>query len=181
MSNNSSPTFHVRDLQPGQSLLLILYSANARGQNRSFFHSLQGKSHLCIPLLGSARPQSKLPHLCVCERFICSQDRSTYFPAAEYADGSWKYINLSQIYECRNWETEHYNSVLEISVSFLRTHKWEPDIYIGFSPALQLQCSKQQAKRLHTMFIRNFKCHVQDGVRKWLSWKAALPKWQNFR
>jgi hypothetical protein len=28
-------------------------------------------------------------------------------------------INLSQIYECRNWETEHYNSVLEITVSFL--------------------------------------------------------------
>ncbi len=26
----------------------------------------------------------------------------------------WKYINLSHIYECRNWEPEHYNSVLEI-------------------------------------------------------------------
>jgi hypothetical protein len=24
---------------------------------------------------------------------------------------SWKYINLSQIYECRNWEIEHDNSV----------------------------------------------------------------------
>jgi hypothetical protein len=29
------------------------------------------------------------------------------------ADRSWKHINLSQIYECRNWETEHYNYVLE--------------------------------------------------------------------
>jgi hypothetical protein len=61
---------------------------------------------------------------------------STFFPAAEQADRSWKYINVSQIYECRNWETEHYNSVLEIAVSFLAIHKWEPDIYIGFSPAL---------------------------------------------
>jgi hypothetical protein len=42
-------------------------------------------------------------------------------------------INLSQIYECRNWEIEHYNSVLEITVSFLGIHKWEPAIYIGFS------------------------------------------------
>ncbi len=50
-------------------------------------------------------------------------------------------INLSQIYECRNWETEHYNSVLEITVSFLGIHNWEVDIYIGFSPALHLQCS----------------------------------------
>ncbi len=40
------------------------------------------------------------------------------------------YIILSQRYECRNWETEHYNSVLEITVSFLVIHKWEPDIYI---------------------------------------------------
>ncbi len=69
-----------------------------------------------------------------------SQDRSTYFPAAEKADRSWKYINLSQIYECRNWETGPYNSVLEITVSFLEIHKWEPDIYIGLSQALHLQC-----------------------------------------
>jgi hypothetical protein len=48
-------------------------------------------------------------------------------------------MNLSQIYECRNWETEHYNSVLEITVLFLGIHKWEPDIYFGFSPALHLQ------------------------------------------
>jgi hypothetical protein len=47
---------------------------------------------------------------------------------------------MSQIYECRNWETEHYNSVLEITVSFLGIHQWEPDFYIGFSPALHLPC-----------------------------------------
>ncbi len=43
---------------------------------------------------------------------------------------SWKFINLSQIYECRNWETENSNSVLEITmlhsahctVSFLGIH-----------------------------------------------------------
>jgi hypothetical protein len=33
----------------------------------------------------------------------------------------------------RNWETEHYNSVLEITVLFLGIHKWDPDIYIAFS------------------------------------------------
>jgi hypothetical protein len=65
--------------------------------------ALQGKSHLCIPFLGTARPQSQFP-------------------------------------QCRNWETEHYNSVLEITVSFLGIHQWEPDIYIGFLPALHLQC-----------------------------------------
>jgi hypothetical protein len=38
------------------------------------------------------------------------------------------------------WETEHYNSVLEIIVSVLGIPTWEPDIYIGFSSALHLQC-----------------------------------------
>jgi hypothetical protein len=76
--------------------------------------TLQGKSHLCIPFLGIARPQSQFRHSCVSEQFIYSQYRSTYFPAAEQADQSWKYINLSQIYECMNWETKHYNCVLEI-------------------------------------------------------------------
>jgi len=37
-------------------------------------------------------------------------------------------------------EREHYYSVLEITVSFLGIHKRDPDIYIGFSPALHLQC-----------------------------------------
>jgi hypothetical protein len=47
------------------------------------YTTLQGKSHLCIPFLGIVRPQSQFPHWCVCERFIYSQDRSTYFPIAE--------------------------------------------------------------------------------------------------
>ncbi len=45
--------------------------------------ALQGKSYLWMPLLGIARHQSQFSHPCVCERFIYSQDRSTYFPAAE--------------------------------------------------------------------------------------------------
>jgi hypothetical protein len=55
-----------------------------------------------------------------------------------------KNINLSQIYECRNWETEHYNSVLEITVSFLGIREWEPDFYIGFSLALHLRCGTRK-------------------------------------
>ncbi len=31
------------------------------------------------PTYGIARPQPQFPHSCVCERFIYSQDRSTYF------------------------------------------------------------------------------------------------------
>jgi hypothetical protein len=42
-------------------------------------HTLQGKSHLCIPFLGIARPQSHFPYSCVCEQFTYSQDWSTYF------------------------------------------------------------------------------------------------------
>jgi hypothetical protein len=39
-----------------------------------------------------------------------------------------------------------YNSVLEITVSFLGIPKWEPAIYIGFSPALHLQFMWEDSK-----------------------------------
>jgi hypothetical protein len=42
-------------------------------------HTANEKSHLCSPFLGIARPQFHFLHSCVCERFIYSQDRSTYF------------------------------------------------------------------------------------------------------
>ncbi len=46
-------------------------------------------------------------HSCVCERFIYSQDQSTYFPAAEKEDRSWEYITRSRTHECecgnRDW------------------------------------------------------------------------------
>ncbi len=65
----------------------------------------QRKSHLCIPRKWVAQPQSQFPHSCVWERFIYSQDQSTYFPAAEYkADRSWEYANRSQTHECGNWK-----------------------------------------------------------------------------
>jgi hypothetical protein len=46
------------------------------------------------------------------------------------------------MHEFGNWETEHYNSVSEQgrAVSILGIYKSEPDIYIGFLPALHLQC-----------------------------------------
>jgi hypothetical protein len=47
-----------------------------------------------------------------------------------------KYLNVE------NWETKHYNYVLEIRSSFISgIRKSEPEIYIGFSPAPHLQCS----------------------------------------
>jgi hypothetical protein len=41
--------------------------------------TLQRQFRLYIPFLGLARPQPQFPHSCVCERFIYSRDRSTYF------------------------------------------------------------------------------------------------------
>jgi hypothetical protein len=43
------------------------------------FSSLQQQFRLDIPFLVIARPQPQFPHSCVFERFIYSQDQSTYF------------------------------------------------------------------------------------------------------
>ncbi len=75
---------------------------------------LYQKSDLCIPRNETAQPRSQFLHSCICERFICSQERSAFLAAAKWADRSWEYVNRSQMHEC-GWETELYNSVLEIT------------------------------------------------------------------
>ncbi len=57
--------------------------------------TMQRKSHFMYS-------QKRNCAACVCERFMYSQDHSTYFPAAEYR--RWEYINRSQIHECWNWD-----------------------------------------------------------------------------
>ncbi len=79
--------------------------------------TLQRNFELCIPRKGIARPQSQFPHSCVCERFLYSHYRSTYFPAAEYADRMWEYIKTTQKHVCRNWDCGHAVPFLGIYVS----------------------------------------------------------------
>jgi hypothetical protein len=56
--------------------------------------------------------EMKLPGLGLVHSYIIySQDWSANLAAAKKTDRSWKYINRSQIHDCENWETEHYNSV----------------------------------------------------------------------
>ncbi len=64
-------------------------------------------------------------------------------------------------------------SVLEITVSFLGIRKWEPDIYIGFSPALHLQCSTtNQMWCDKTLFD---KITPETNGTKWRYLKISLP------
>ena len=79
-------------------------------------------------------------------------DLYTIFPRWSSADQSWEFINRSQIRECGNWETEHQiifgND--EAVHPFLGVQKPEPDIYIGSSLALLLQCNQECSyKGLH--------------------------------
>ncbi len=120
-------------------------------------------------------------------------------------DGSWKYINLSQIYEYRNWETDHYNSVLEIKrlhslISGNTYMGTQPDIYIEFSPALHSQCGSCNicvTKRSIVLwcvcnqrmwlngavsypFTGSFKTQVLRVTNKWKSYYCPL-KWTSVK
>jgi hypothetical protein len=68
----------------------------------SCFATLQRQFRLYIPFLGIARPQPQFPHSCVCERFIYSQDRSTYFLQQKRQTHRGNYIIRSQTLECGN-------------------------------------------------------------------------------
>ncbi len=83
----------------------ILKIRNKYSQKKDCAASVpQRKSHLCIPRKLIAQPQSQFPHSCVCERFICSQDRSAFSATGKYVDRFWEYINRSQTHECGNWD-----------------------------------------------------------------------------
>jgi hypothetical protein len=91
--------------------------------------TLQGKSHLCTSFLGIARPQSQFGHMSVSDLYIPRIGPHIFLQQKRQTNPR-NYINLSQIHEClgdigRHWETEHYNSVLEIKVSFLGIYKRE--------------------------------------------------------
>jgi hypothetical protein len=77
--------------------------------------ALQRKSHFCIHFLVIARPQYQFPQSC--ERNLYSQDRSTYFPAAEYN----RQIDRGNICKsladtCGNWDCGRAIPFLEIFV-----------------------------------------------------------------
>jgi hypothetical protein len=59
-------------------------------------------------------------HVSVSDSYIPRISPHTVFPCNRR--GQSDPGNLSKIYECRSWETEHYNSVVEITVSFLGIH-----------------------------------------------------------
>jgi hypothetical protein len=71
----------------------------------SYCTKLQRKPHLCIPIKGIERTQSQFPHSCVCERFIDSQDRSTYiFSCSRIGRPIVGIYKSSQPHECGNWD-----------------------------------------------------------------------------
>ncbi len=100
----------------------FIQGASPTGRVLQQFHYVRvQKSQLCIPRKGNALPQSQFPHSCVCERFIYSQDRSTYFPAQEYAaDRLWENKIRSQTYEYWNWDRVCAIPFLGIFVSNFR-------------------------------------------------------------
>ncbi len=77
-------------------------------------HALYRKSNICIPRKGIARPQFQFLFMFLWAIYI--------FPGSVHIFGCSKidipileiYKSLTDIWVYRNWETEHYNAVLEI-------------------------------------------------------------------
>ncbi len=93
-------------------------------------HALQRKFHLCIPFLGIARPQSQFPHSCVCERVICSQDRSTYF------------LQQNGQIDCGNISIAHRHMNVEIGTVLWPSYSLSGNICFQFS--VLVLCSVDQ-------------------------------------
>jgi hypothetical protein len=77
-------------------LLIILWANCSRDVNKELA-SLYKKPVHCTENSIYVFPEKELRGLVsnICERFIYSQNRSTYFPATDQADRSWEYTNRS--------------------------------------------------------------------------------------
>jgi hypothetical protein len=101
------------------------------------------KSGLYIPRNETARPRSQFLHSCNCERFIYFQGSVCLFGCSKLGRpilGMYKSLTDTL---SGNWETEHYNSVLEITRprSFISGNtKIETRHFYWILPALHLQC-----------------------------------------
>jgi hypothetical protein len=73
-------------------------------------NALSWKFDSCIPRNETARPRSQFLHSWyIFPGLVC------LFGCSKIGRQILVYINRSQIHECGNWKTEHYNSVLEIT------------------------------------------------------------------
>jgi hypothetical protein len=69
----------LRQVGGGWALEIVTFLSPVKWHRAVRPLPLQLQFRLYIPFLGIAWPQPQFPHSCVCERFIYSQDRSTYF------------------------------------------------------------------------------------------------------
>jgi hypothetical protein len=71
----------LRSISLPYPFLLVDPESLPNGQQKT--SALYQKSDLCIPRNETAQPQSEILHLCICERFIYSQERSAFLAAAK--------------------------------------------------------------------------------------------------
>ncbi len=101
----------IRQVTISQTERFPLYAPIIIRLIRKAYCTLLGKSHLGIfsGNCAASVPISTFMRLWAIYIFPGSVH---IFPCSRVADRSGKNINLSQIYECRNWKTEHYNSFI---------------------------------------------------------------------
>ncbi len=98
-------------VQPGQAKVVLGPTPLISNENPIHIHS-------CISLRGLKK--SQFPHLCVCERFKYSQDRSAYFLQQNKQNDRSEYINRSQTHECGICDCGRAIPFLRIFVSNFR-------------------------------------------------------------
>ncbi len=96
------PFFKKMEKETGIKLENIVYYQGTK-------YTLHWKSETYIP-----RNETVRPHISI-STFMYLWAIFIFPWSVLGIDRSWEYINCSEKHECHNWETEHYNSVLEIT------------------------------------------------------------------
>ncbi len=134
-------------------------------------YALQRQFRLYIPFLGIARPQPQFPHSCVCERFIYSQNRSTYFLQQKRQTHRGNIcIIRSQTHECGNWDWGPDIPFLGIFVSNFRHFVFAVRFHVAIPDLTQhkvsmSQCNRTQRSGMHCLRNASSKGHIVQGTQ----------------
>jgi recombinational DNA repair protein (RecF pathway) len=113
------------------------------------------KSHLCISRkeLHGLSPNFHA-HSCVCEQFIYSQDRSTYFLAAKSADRLWNTIRKSLT------DTWMWNWDWGCAIPFLRNLLR----IFGIASLQCVHCARCSTMRSSRLKPRDYPCNISTNL-----------------
>ncbi len=102
--NINQPSNQPTISKPFISILMVLQLERGQPPHPPNLHCNCNQNPISVFPKKNRAASVPFPHLCVCERFIYSQDRSTYFLQQNSQTNRGNTVHINSAHECGNWD-----------------------------------------------------------------------------